>query len=326
MKAVQYNRFGGPEVLEVVDVPTPVAGAGEVLIRVGAAGINFFEVLMRADRYAATPGLPMFPGVEAAGTVEAVGDGVDPRLLGSRVAAPLFVSERPFGGHAEYVTIDAGLAVPVPDALSFEEATALMVQGLTALHLLRQSPPANKTVLIPAAAGGVGSLLIQLARGQSARRVIALAGGRMKLVPVLSSGADVAIDSSRVEWPAQIREANGGAGVDIIYDTVGGPMTAAALPALTPGGELVFAALGRFALSAADVEAMIGQNQSLRGFALLPLLSPAVLKAGLVELFELAANCRLRAAIGGSFPLDRAGEAHRLLEERRSTGKVVLAP
>ncbi|RUU01315.1 zinc-binding alcohol dehydrogenase family protein, partial [Mesorhizobium sp. USDA-HM6] len=139
MKAIQFSRFGGPEVLEVVDVPTPVAGAGEVLIRVGAAGINFFEVLMRADRYAVTPSLPMFPGVEAAGIVEVIGEGVEPRLLGSRVAAPLFVSDRPFGGYAEYVTIDASLAIPLPDALSFEDAVALMVQGLTAFNLLKQS-------------------------------------------------------------------------------------------------------------------------------------------------------------------------------------------
>ncbi|AZO28842.1 MULTISPECIES: zinc-binding dehydrogenase [Mesorhizobium] len=326
MKAVQYNRFGGPEVLEVVDVPTPVAGAGEVLIRVGAAGINFFEVLMRADRYAATPGLPMFPGVEAAGTVEAVGEGVDPRLLGSRVAAPLFVSERPFGGHAEYVTIDAGLAVPVPDALSFEEATALMVQGLTALHLLRQSPPANKTVLIPAAAGGVGSLLVQLARGQGASRIIALAGGKAKLDFASSLGADVAIDSSEAEWPAQVREAAGSMGVDIIYDTVGGATTPAALSALAPGGALVFAALSRFALSTPDLEAMVGRNQSLEGFALLPRLSAEVLRDSLSTLFQLASTGRLLATIGGRFPLDQAGEAHRLIEARRSTGKVVLLP
>ncbi|TIQ36749.1 MAG: zinc-binding alcohol dehydrogenase family protein [Mesorhizobium sp.] len=326
MKAVQYSRFGGSEVLEVVDIPVPVAEAGQILVKVEAAGVNFFEVLMRADRYAVTPSLPMFPGVEAAGTVEAVGEGVDPRLLGSRVAAPLFVSDRPFGGYAEYVAIDANLAAPLPDALSFEEATALMVQGLTALHLLRQSPPANRAVLVPAAAGGVGSLLVQLARGRGAGRIVALAGGRTKLDLALSSGADAAIDSSRDEWPAQIREANGGAGVDIIYDTVGDAMTAAALPALAPGGELVFAALGRFALSVSDIKAMIAQNQALRGFALLPLLLPAALKAGLAELFDLAANGRLRVAIGGRFPLDRAGEAHRLLEERRSAGKVVLVP
>ena len=127
MKAVQFNRFGGPEVLEIVDLPTPVAQAGEVLVKVRAAGINFFEVLMRADRYAATPSLPAFPGVEVAGTVEAIGEGVDPSLSGRRVAAPLFISPRPFGGYSEYVTIDAGLVVPLPEALSFEDATALMV-------------------------------------------------------------------------------------------------------------------------------------------------------------------------------------------------------
>ena len=105
MKAIQFSRFGGPEVLEVVDLPAPVPQAGEVLIRVHAAGINFFEVLMRADRYAVTPQLPMFPGVEAAGVVEAVGQGVDAALLGGRVAAPLFASQRPHGGYAEQVTI-----------------------------------------------------------------------------------------------------------------------------------------------------------------------------------------------------------------------------
>ncbi|TSE02470.1 zinc-binding alcohol dehydrogenase family protein, partial [Mesorhizobium intechi] len=148
MKAVQFSRFGGPEVLEVVELPAPVPQAGEVLIQVHAAGINFFEVLMRADRYAVTPRLPMFPGVEVAGIVKAVGQGVDGALLGRRVAAPLFASQRPYGGYAEQVTISAALAVPLPDEVSFEEATALMVQGLTAWHLLRQSAPEGKTVLV----------------------------------------------------------------------------------------------------------------------------------------------------------------------------------
>ncbi|MET2830736.1 quinone oxidoreductase family protein [Mesorhizobium shangrilense] len=326
MRAIQVNRFGGPDVLEVVELPTPDPQPGEVLIRVRAAGINFFEALMRADRYAVTPQLPMMPGVEAAGIVEAIGQGVDAVLLGTRVAAPLFVSKRPFGGYADHVTIDADLAVPLPDALPFEDATALMVQGLTALHLLRQGPPGGKAVLVPAAAGGVGSLLVQLARLKGASKVIAAAGGKAKLDLALSLGADVAIDYSLTDWPARVRDITGGKGADIVYDTVGGALTAASLQALAPGGELVFAALGRFALAASDLEAMIGHNQSLRGFALLPLLSGAALRAGLSELFALAANGRLRVAIGGRFPLDRAGEAHRLLDERRSTGKVVLMP
>ncbi|MEO5760111.1 MAG: zinc-binding dehydrogenase [Mesorhizobium sp.] len=326
MRAVQLSRFGGPDVLEMVDLPTPQPQAGEALVRVHAAGINFFEVLMRGDRYAVTPQLPMVLGVEAGGVVEAVGQGVDKGLLGTRVAAPLFVSKHPYGGYADYVTIDATLAVPLPDALSFEDATALLVQGLTAFHLSRQSPPRGKSVLVSAAAGGVGSLLVQLARRDGASQVIAVAGGTAKLDLALSLGADAAIDYSQPDWVAQVKQATSGAGVDIVYDTVGGSLTAASLQALAPGGELVFAALGRYAIGASDVQDMIGRNQSLRGFALLPLLSPGVLNASLSALFQLVASGALVVAKGSSFPLDQAGEAHRLLEQRRSTGKVVLVP
>ncbi|RWM79635.1 MAG: zinc-binding alcohol dehydrogenase family protein [Mesorhizobium sp.] len=326
MRAIQLNRFGGPDVLEIVEMPKPLPQAGEVLIRVHAAGVNFFEVLMRGNRYAVTPQLPMVLGVEAAGTVEALSQGVDTSLIGTRVAAPLFASKRPFGGYADYVTIDATLAVPLPDALSFEEATALMVQGLTAFHLLRQSPHAGKSVLVTAAAGGVGSLLVQLAKRQGASLVIAVAGSRAKLDLGLSLGADAAVDYGMSDWPMRVREAAGGAGVDIIYDIVGGSMTAASLQALAPGGELVFAALGRYAIGASELEAMITRNQSLRGFALLPLLSADRLRASLSELFHLAASGQLAVTQGGRYPLDQANGAHRSLEERRSTGKVVLIP
>lgn len=326
MRAIQLNRFGGPDVLEIVEMPKPLPQAGEVLIRVHAAGVNFFEVLMRGDRYAVTPQLPMVLGVEAAGTVEALGQGVDASLTGRRVAAPLFASTHPFGGYADYVTIDAKLAVPLPDALSFEDATALMVQGLTAFHLLRQSPPAGKSVLVTAAAGGVGSQLVQLAKRQGASAVIAVASSGAKLDLALSLGADAAVDYSMSDWPARVREAAGGAGVDIIYDIVGGSMTAASLQALAPGGELVFAALGRYTIGAAELETMITRNQSLRGFALLPLLSADGLSASLSELFHLAASGQLAVTQGGRYPLDQAAEAHRSLEERSSTGKVVLIP
>jgi NADPH2:quinone reductase len=326
MRTIQLNRFGGPDVLDVIEMPKPLPQAGEVLIRVHAAGVNFFEVLMRGDRYAVTPQLPVVLGVEATGTVEALGQGVDTPLLGTRVAAPLFVSKRPFGGYADYVTIDAKLVVPLPDTLSFEDATALMVQGLTAFHLLRQSPPAGKSVLVSAAAGGVGSLLVQLAKRQGASAVIAAAGSRAKLDLALSLGADAAVDYSMTDWPMHVREAAGGAGVDIIYDIVGGSMTAASLEALAPCGELVFAALGRYAIGAAELESMITRNQSLRGFALLPLFTPDGLRANLSKLFHLAANGALVVTTGGRFPLDQVSEAHRLLEDRRSTGKVVLVP
>src|SRR5262245_17148354 len=157
MKAVQISRFGGPEVLEIVSLPTPRPARGQVLVRVHAAGVNYFEVLMRSDRYAVTLALPMRPGVEVSGIVEAVGE-----MLDARVAVPMFAFGVSSGGYAEYVAVDADSVVPLPDTLSFADAVALQVQGLTALHLSRLRSVTDKTVVVTAAAGGVGSLLVQL--------------------------------------------------------------------------------------------------------------------------------------------------------------------
>ncbi|WP_225768475.1 zinc-binding dehydrogenase [Inquilinus sp. Marseille-Q2685] len=326
MKAIQFNRFGGPEVLEIVERPTPQPGPGEVLVRVRAAGVNYFETLLRRNLYAVTPELPMVPGVEVAGEIEAVGEGVDPALIEARVAVPMFAIGRPTGGYAEYVAIEASAVVPLPGGLSFEDAAALLVQGLSALHLVRHSPPRGRTVLVTAAAGGVGSLLLQLARHTGAERVIAVAGGQEKLDVARSLGADLSIDYGKPGWAALVRDATGGAGADIVYDTVGGDVTRACLEALAPRGELVFGALGRFELGAAELEGMILQNQSLKGFALLPLLTPEGLRVDLAELFALAASGALRVIRGSSYRLDQAAEAHRALEDRKSTGKVVLIP
>ncbi|MGO1081215.1 quinone oxidoreductase family protein [Inquilinus sp. CA228] len=326
MKAVQFSRFGGPEVLATVERPTPRPGPGEVLVRVRAAGVNYFETLLRRNLYAVTPELPMVPGVEVAGEIETVGHGVDATLRGARVAVPMFAIGRPAGGYAEYVAVEAAAVVPLPDGLSFEQAAALLVQGLTALHLVRRSPPRGRTVLVTAAAGGVGSLLLQLARRAGAERVIAVAGGREKLDVARSLGADLGIDYREPGWAAMVHEATGGLGADIVYDTVGGATTKACLDALAPYGELVFGALGRFELTAAELEGMLFRNQSLKGFALLPLLTAEGLRADLAELFALAATGALTVRQGGRYRLDQAAEAHRALETRRSTGKVVLIP
>lgn len=325
MKAVQLNRFGGPEVLEIVETPTPAPQPGEVLVCVQAAGINFFEILMRQDRYAVTPELPMMLGVEAAGVIDALGDGVASPAVGSRVAVPLFAIGRS-GGYAEYVVADAASVVPLPDDLSFEDATALMVQGLTALHLVRQSPPNAKAVLVNAAAGGVGSLLVQLARDSGARLVIAAAGSDEKRELALALGADIAVDYSSPDWVERVREATGGRGAEIIYEFIGGSFTKACLDALAPSGELVFGALGRFRLDQAAMDGLFAQNQSVKGFALLPLLTPDTLKTDLGWLFDEAANGRLKVIQGGRYLLDRAADAHRAVERRETVGKVVLIP
>ena len=326
MKAIQLSRFGPPDALEIIEVPVPVPAPGEVLVRVRASGVNFFEVLMRQDRYAVTPELPMIFGVEVAGVVEELGENVGSIETGARVAVPMFAIGRSSGGYAEYVAVDAASLVRLPDGLSFEDAVALMIQGLTALHLIRQSPPRDRTVLVNAAAGGVGSLLVQLARRAGAKRVIAAASTQEKRDLARALGADAAIDYTASDWADRVRDVTGGMGADIVYEFVGGALTRASLEALASCGELVFGALGRFDLDAADLERMFTENQSLRGFALLPLLTPANLKTDLAELFEQAAGGRLKILQGGSYPLGHAAEAHRAVEERRTAGKVVLIP
>ncbi|OBZ92247.1 NADPH:quinone oxidoreductase [Pararhizobium polonicum] len=323
MKAVQFSQFGPPDVLQIIEIPVPVPARGEVLVRVRSAGINYFEVLMRSDRYAVTPQLPMIPGVEVAGIVEQLGPDADPALLGTRVGVPLFAAGRGCG-YAEFVAIDATTAVPLPGSLGFDDAVALMVQGLTAFHLVRQSPPADRTVLVNAAAGGVGSLLVQLIKREGAKRVVAAASSERKRDLAHALGADLAIDYSRADWTDTLRARTGGA--DIIYETIGGPMTKAALRALAPGGKIVFAALGRFELDRTDMNRMFDLNQSIKGFALLPLLSPENLRRDLSELFDLAAAGMIKVVQGGAFPLHEAARAHAAIESRSTSGKIVLNP
>ncbi|MBI1851813.1 MAG: quinone oxidoreductase [Planctomycetes bacterium] len=329
MKTIQMRRFGGPEVFEVVEAPTPIPSPGQALVRVRAAGVNFAETLMRENRYAVTPELPAVLGTEVAGTIESLGDGVEGLAIGTRVAAPLFAAGSFLGGYAECALIDAGFVVPLPDALSFEVATALMVQGLTALYLTQQSPPSGKTVLISAAAGGVGSMLIQLAKHTGAATVIAAASTDDKLDFARSLGADACVDYTQTDWAAQARAACGGTGPDIIYESVGGAVTKTSLDLLAPRGELVvYGALNiqSFHLGVPELLGLIFKNQSVTGFALAPLLTHDGLESGLAKLFDLTLRGHLTVMIGGSFPLERAADAHRALEGRRTTGKLVLVP
>lgn len=322
MKAVQLSRFGGPDALDIIEIGKPSPGKGEVLIRVHAAGINYFEALMRRNRYAVTPDLPMMPGVEVAGVVEDAGEGVS-AAAGDRVAAPLFAAGRA-AGYAEYVAVDARYAVPLPDAVSFEQACALMVQGLTALHAVRRSQPRGRTALVTAAAGGVGLLLVQLLKRAGARVVVAAAGSDAKLQLAQSLGADILVNYMDTAWPAAVREATDGTGVDIVYDFVGGPFTKGCLDALAPEGTLVFGALGRLEADRTHLDDMVNRNQSLLGLSLVPLLTPDNLKADLGELFTLASTEKLKTVIGGCFPLDRVREAHDQIDRRQATGKLLL--
>lgn len=328
MKAVQISRFGGPEVFEVVEKPTPVPEAGQVLVRVGAAGVNFAETLMRENRYALTPELPAVLGMEAAGTIERLGPGVTDLAVGARIAAPLFAGGSFFGGYAEYVAIDAALVAPLPESLSFEHATALMAQGLTALYLIREVPVGGKTVLVNAAAGGVGSLLVQLAKVAGAKSVIAAASSSRKLDFARSLGADAGVNYTQPGWIEDVRTASNG-GPDIVFESVGSTVTKASLDVLAPRGKLViYGALNiqSFNVGVPELLGLIFKNQSLAGFALVPLLTPEGMKAALAELFDLTAKGQLKVTIGGVYPLENVAEAHAALGTRSTLGKVVLVP
>ena len=327
MKIVRFNRFGGPEVLELVEAPIPELKPGQVLVRVRASGVNFADTLMRENRYAVTPELPAIPGFEVAGTIESVASGVEGLRPGVRVAVPLFASGAIQGGHAEYVAVDAGLVVPMPADLTFEVATALMMQGLTALYLVQHVNPADKAVLVHAAAGGVGTLLVQLARRAGAKRVIAGASTPQKLELARSLGADAGVDYTRADWIEAVRRETDGNGVDIIYESVGGEVTRGALTALAPRGNLViYGALNiqSFELGVPELVKLIFNNQMLTGFALPTLLTAEGLRSDLAKLFELARRGELNVQIGGCYPFERVADAHRALSQRQTVGKLVL--
>jgi NADPH2:quinone reductase len=319
---MQISQFGGPEVLTLVDVERPEPGVGEARIRVEVAGVNFIEAHMRAGAFPLP--LPTILGGEVVGIVEALGPGASGTDLGDRVAAPLFLAGG-FGGYAEYAVLNTAMLVKLPADVPAAAASALMSQGYTAFHLARLFPAEGKTVFVHAAAGALGSLLIQLLKRQGARTVIAGAGAdKHGLARAL--GADVAVDYRQPGWADAVRAANP-EGVDIIFDAAGGEVSQTGLGLLGPGGRLVaFGAptLATLSIGPAELGAMSAQNQSLHAFSLMPLLTTHGLGRTMAELIALVQAGDLHVEIGGAYPLADAARAHDDLEQRRTSGKVVL--
>lgn len=315
MKAVLLSQFGGPEALVVNEVEKPHPGPGEMLVRVEAAGINFTDTAQRAGSLGPMP-LPLVMGGEVAGTVDALGADVQGVAKGARVAVPLFAHGR-MGGYAEYVLAPAAALVPLPDSVSAADAVALMVQGMTALHISRRFAMNGKRVFIHAAGGGVGSLLVQLARHQGAAQILAGASGAAKLDGL---GADVVpVDYGRDGWTDAIKGKT-----DLIFDSAGGSVTAASLSLLAPGGTLVLyglPSLSGFAITSAETMGLVMANQTVSGFSIMPEISPGAVTAALADLVALGIRPRL-----ASYRLDDAAKAHADMESRRTRGKVVLLP
>ena len=319
MRAIVMTEFGDPQVLQPVDVPAPVAAAGEVVIAVEFANVTFVETQLRAGRPphpSMLPALPVILGNGVGGTVAELGAGVDRELAGRRVVASL--SGR--GGYAERAVADAQRLVEVPASLPLRDAVALLADGRTALALTRLAGVTEgDTVLVEAAAGGVGTLLLQFSRNAGAR-VVALAGGERKLRLARDLGADVVADYTQAGWERQVRAAAGP--VQVVFDGVGGDVGLAASGLLAPGGR--FCPFGMASGAFAPVTPELARASGitvLRG----AVPAAAELTALVADVLAEAAAGRVRPVIGQEFSLARAAAAHAAIEGRLTIGKTLLA-
>jgi NADPH2:quinone reductase len=335
MRAVQLTEFGGPEVLQLAELPVPEPGAGELLVRVARAGLNFGDTHQRRNEYIAKHALPVVLGGEVAGVVERVGPPGDGPAFepGERVIALLRT-----GGYAEYAVAPAARTFRIPDGVSDDDALALLIQGLTAWHLWRTSAhlAEGESVVVHSAAGGVGSLATQLAAPLGAGRVIATAGSEARRAEALALGADVAVDPDTGAGAADagpgpltdaLIAANDGRPVDVVLDAAGGAVFAQSLAALAPFGRIVAYGNSTREKVAVTNGELLKSSRSVVGFWLMHLLDRRdMLERPLADLFARAARGELRPRLGGSYPLADAARAHADLEARRTTGKLTLDP
>ncbi|WP_341718191.1 zinc-binding dehydrogenase [Micromonospora sp. FIMYZ51] len=315
MRAVWLREFGGPETLVPGPAPDPVPGPGQVLVDVVHANITFVETQFRATGFGpSTATLPVIPGNGVGGVIGAVGPDVDPGLVGQRVVTSTGGS----GAYAERVVVDAAAPVPVPDGLPLDQAVAVLADGRTALMLAEAAElRASDRVLIEAAAGGVGSLLVQLAAA-AGTRVVGLAGGARKVALLPGLGAQVAVDYLEPGWPEQVRSAVDG--VDVVFDGVGGTVGRTAFELLAPGGRML-----SFGLASGEWADIGDETAAGRGVTLIrPTPTPQQLRAYTERALAQAAAGRLRAVIGQRFPLERAAEAHAAISSRATVGKTLL--
>lgn len=322
MKAIICRELGPPSALRVEALPDPVPLAGQVLVRVEAAGVNFPDTLIIQGRYQHKPALPFTPGAEVCGVVEALGEGVEGPAVGTRVAAVIT-----HGGFAERVAFDAAKAVAVPDGVAPEDAAALCLAYGTVLHGLedRGALRAGETLLVLGAAGGVGMAAIQLGKLMGAR-VLAAASSAEKLEACREAGADGLIDYSAEGWREAVRALTDGRGPDVVFDPVGGPYTEPALRSIGWRGRYLVVGFAAGEIPRIALNLVLLKNCAVIGvlYGEFTRREPEANREMLARLFGWVASGRLRPAVSQRFPLERAAEALEVLGARRATGKLVL--
>lgn len=325
MKAVRFHKTGGPEVLVYEDVPDPTPKDGEVLIRIEAVGLNFADVMRRrGDNYPDPSPPPFILGAEVAGTVEALGNGVTTLEVGTLVLVTPGV-----GGYAQYICVPAVTAIPLPDGISAVQAAALVGHGLTAALSLRNAARLveGESILVEAAAGGVGSFAVQLAKLYGAGKVIAAASTPEKRLIAERLGADASVDYMAPGWAEKVRELTDGRGVDVALEMTGGETVGQALDALAPFGRMIFLGQSSGKTALVDPWRLTVPNHTVTGFYVGAYLAfPDLIMSTLTEIIGFIMTGKLSLQVGTVLPLSQAAEAHRLLEGRKTTGKVVLQP
>jgi NADPH:quinone reductase len=325
MKAVRIHETGGPEVLGTEEVEVPVPGPDQILIRAGVAGVNFTDVMARQGVYisgVAEQRLPAILGTEVAGVVAATGPGTPGDLVGRRVVA--FVH----GGYAEYAIAPTELVTELPPGIDLAESTAYLVQGVTAWQLLtdcgRIAP--GQSVLVHSAAGGVGTLAVQLAKVLGASTVMATAGSAAKRQLAAELGADVVADYTVPGWADEVLASTGGRGADIVLDAVGGDIGEQSLDCLAPFGRLVAYGVSSKRLAPFAGTQLMHKNQTISGYWLTGRLADdsGSVASVVARLLKLADAGQLHGVVRHAFALEDAADAHRAISDRRTVGKVVL--
>lgn len=313
MRAIQISDFGGPDVMKLVELPDPTPGAGEVLLDVTAVGINYADTHQTENSYLSPQTLPLVPGIEVVGTYE-----------GNRYLAS--VSS---GGYAEKAAAHKAVIFPIPDSVTDEQALCMLIQGTTAWHLLKTMGhlQTGESVVIHAAAGGVGTIAIQLAKLWGAK-VIAVTSTDEKSELATSLGADVVVDAKSENLGKALRAANGGKGADIVLEMVGGSTFDESLLALGDFGRLLtFGMASRTAPTPVHPGSLMHGSKTISGFWLANCFGKKEMMNDVIdELFALVSEGKLKPVIGGTYPLDQAGDAHKAMLSRSTTGKIVLRP
>jgi NADPH2:quinone reductase len=319
VKAIQFSQLGGPEVMKLVEVPKPEVPPGMALLKVHAVGVNFADIVFIRGEYVMKPKLPDTPGLEAAGVIEAVGQGVQDLKPGMRVAA---IAAKTY---AEYCLVRPRMAIPLPEFMSFEEGATFPIQVLTAYHMLHtaHNTTPGQTVLIHSAAGGVGIVAVQIAKAAGAR-VIGTVSSDSKMALVKQYGGDEVINYATHDFAAETMKLTNNGGAHLILDAVGKPTFEKGLECIAPLGHLVLYGTSGGTPDPLNPVRLFQKSAKVSAFVLPVVYGTDRMREGIEHSFRLIREGKLKLLIGKTFPLAQAPEAHRFMQSRQSTGKLLL--